>query len=188
MSRWLDGFAGGWMFSGTFRVQSGDLLDLGNVRVVGMTIDEVEDLFQNRMVAPDIVYSWPQDIIDETIKAFSTSATSITGYGALGPPSGRYFAPASNPSCFETISTDRGDCGVRSLIVTGPLRFQMDWSFRKSVPLGGKRVFELSVDVFNPFNFVQWSGDIGLSTTLANWQPGLPTSSRRIQIGSRFTF
>jgi hypothetical protein len=140
------------------------------------------------MVAPDIVYSWPQDIIDETIKAFSTSPTSPTGYGSLGPPSGRYFAPASHPGCFETISTDRGDCGVRSLLVRGPMRFQMDWSFRKNIPLGGKRVFELSVDIFNPTNFVQWGGDVGLSTTLANWQPGLPGSSRRMQIGTRFTF
>jgi hypothetical protein len=188
MNPWLDGFAGGWMFTGTFRIQSGDLQDLGNIRVVGMTHDEVRELFQNRFVSPDVVYSWPQDIIDETIKAFSTSATSPTGYGALGPPSGRYFAPASNPGCFETISTDRGDCGVRTLVVRGPHRFQMDWSFRKNIPFGGRRVFELSVDIFNPTNFVQWSGDLGLSTTLANWQPGLPGSQRRIQIGTRFSF
>ena len=188
MNSWLDGLAGGWMFSGTFRIQSGDLQDMGNIRVVGMSEDEVNDLFENRMVAPDIVYSWPQDIIDETIKAFSTSATSPTGYGALGPPSGRYFAPASHPGCYETISTDRGDCGVRNLIVRGPMRFQMDWSFRKRINTGGKTNFELSVDIFNPTNFVQWSGDIGLSTTLANWQPGLPGSRRTIQIGSRFNF
>jgi hypothetical protein len=188
MNAWLDGFAGGWMFSGTFRIQSGNLQDLGNIRVVGMTHDEVRDLFNHRQVSPDIAYTWPQDIIDETIKAFSTSATSATGYGALGPPSGRYFAPASNPGCFETISTDRGDCGVRSLIVRGPMRFQMDWSFRKNIPFGGRRVFELSVDIFNPFNFVQWGGDLGLSTTLANWQPGLPGSRRTMQIGTRFTF
>ena len=36
--------------------------------------------------ATKIVYTLPQDIIDNTIKAFSTSATSATGYGALGPP------------------------------------------------------------------------------------------------------
>jgi hypothetical protein len=184
----LDYLAGGWMFSGTFRIQSGNHIDLGNVRVVGMTEKEIHDLFKNRQVAPDIVYSWPQDIIDETIKAFSTNPTSPTGYGALGPPTGRYFAPASYPGCFETISSDRGDCGIRQLLVRGPMLFNMDWSFRKSIPLGGKRVFELSVDVFNPFNYVQWSGDVGLSTTLANWQPGLPGSSRRIQIGSRFSF
>jgi hypothetical protein len=188
MNAWLDGVAGGWMFSGTFRIQSGNLQDLGNVRVVGMTHDEVRDLFKHRQVSPDVAYTWPQDIIDETIKAFSTNPTSPTGYGALGPPSGRYFAPASQPGCFETISADRGDCGVRQLIVRGPMRFQMDWSFRKNIPFGGRRVFELSVDIFNPINFVQWAGDTGLSATLANWQPGLPGSRRTMQIGTRFTF
>ena len=32
----------------------------------------------------DVVYFWPEDVINETIKAFSTSATSPTGYGGLG--------------------------------------------------------------------------------------------------------
>ena len=37
MNPWLDGLAGGWMFSGTARIQSGDMQDMGNIRVVGMT-------------------------------------------------------------------------------------------------------------------------------------------------------
>jgi hypothetical protein len=88
----------------------------------------------------------------------------------------------------SATSADRGDCGVRQLIVRGPMRFQMDWSFRKNIPFGGRRMFELSVDIFNPINFVQWGGDLGLSATLANWQPGLPGSRRTIQIGTRFSF
>ena len=36
--------------------------------------------------ANGIIYSLPQDIIDNTIRAFSVSATSTTGYGSLGPP------------------------------------------------------------------------------------------------------
>ena len=67
-----------------------------------------------RKVSDTIVYSWPQDIIDETIKAYSTSATTATGYGALGAADGRYFAPANGPDCIETITNDYGDCGVRS--------------------------------------------------------------------------
>ncbi len=59
---------------------------------------------------------------------------------------------------------------------------------RKNIPFGGRRLFEISVDIFNPFNFVQWAGDLGLSTTLANWQPGLPTSRRTMPIGTRFSF
>jgi hypothetical protein len=187
LNPWLNGFLGGWMYSGTFRIQSGDLEDLGNIRVVGMSDDEVRELFRLRKVNAGLAYSWPQEIIDETMKAFNTSATSPTGYAGEAP-SGKYFAPASHPGCFETISSDRGDCGVRNFLLRGPMRFQMDWSVRKSVPMGGRRVFELSVDVFNPLNFTQWGSEIGLSEDLDDWEVGLPGSSRRIQIGTRFTF
>jgi carboxypeptidase family protein len=198
-NRWVDGFLGGWIWSGTTRVQSGDLIDLGNVRVVGMSIKEAQEAFHLRKLsivgaqgttpAQVTVYAWPQDIIDNTIKAYSTSSTSPTGYSTtLGPPSGRYFAPAANPTCFETINSGYGDCGVRSLIVTGPPEFQMDWSLRKNVQLGGRRMFQVSVDVFNVLNFVQWSADVGLSNDIADYRSGIPGSRRTIQIGSRFTW
>ena len=50
----------------------------------------------------------------------------------------------------------------------------MDFSLRKNIPFGGKRVFELSIDIFNPFNFVQWSGDTGGSGTLGTTLDALP--------------
>ena len=57
-----------------------------------------------------LLFILPQDIIDNTIKAFSTSATSATGYGSAGPPSGRYFAPANGPDCLQVV---QGDCAPR---------------------------------------------------------------------------
>src|SRR5947208_10408475 len=44
-------------------------------------------LFRSKDDANRIVYILPQDVIDNTFKAYSTSATSPTGYGSLGPPS-----------------------------------------------------------------------------------------------------
>jgi hypothetical protein len=63
----------------------GRLLDFGNVRLIGMTPDELRN-----------AYMLPQDIIDNTIKAYSVNAT---GYGS-GAPTGRYFAPGR--SCGST--------------------------------------------------------------------------------------
>ena len=44
----------------------------------------------------------PKDVVDNTIKAYSTSAGQVTGgaftYYATGAPTGRYFAPASRPA------------------------------------------------------------------------------------------
>ena len=54
--------------------------------------------------ASKIVWMLPQDVIDETIKAYSVSATSATGYGTAGAPSGRYFGPANGPDCIEVAN------------------------------------------------------------------------------------
>jgi hypothetical protein len=187
MSTWLNHLVGDWQLSGTTRIQSGRLFDLGNVRVVGMTHDDVQDMFKIRKENDTIVYAWPQDVIDETIKAYSVSATSPTGYSALGPPSGRYFAPANGPDCIERISNNYGDCGVRSLVVTGPLILNWDMSLRKRVRITSRVTYEFSLDIFNVLNRVNWLPAVGIgSTTLANWQAGLPTSDRTMQLGTRF--
>src|SRR6185503_2110475 len=101
-----------------------------------------------------IVTMLPQDIIDNTIKAFSTSATSADGYGGLGAPSGRYIAPASGPNCVAAFA---GDCGVpRNVYVTGPMFTRFDMSLKKRVPLGGKVSFDVEVDVLNTFNAINF--------------------------------
>ena len=186
---WMDRLIGGWQVSGTTRIQSGRLFDLGNVRVIGMNEDEVQDLFKLRFESDTIIYGWPQSLIDETIKAFSTSATSPTGYGALGPPSGKYFAPANGPDCIESISGTYGDCGVQSLVVTGPIVANVDLSVRKRVKIAGRVQYEFSLDIFNLFNRVTFLPALGVGDTdLEDWQADLPGSSRRMQIGTRFTW
>jgi hypothetical protein len=185
----VDRLLGGWQVSGTTRLQSGRLFDLGNVRVVGMSQEEVQRLFKLRFESGTVVYAWPQAIVDETIKAYNTNPTSPTGYGALGPPSGKYFAPANGPDCIETISNNFGTCGVRSLILTGPPVLNFDFSLRKRVKIARSVTYEFSVDVFNLFNRVTWVPTVGVGqTTLANWQAGLPGSARTMQIGTRFTW
>ena len=83
-------------------LQSGRLIDLGNVRVIGMSADDVQGMFKLRFDdAGKKVWMLPQDVIDNTIRAFSVSATSASGYGTGGAPTGRYFAPANGPDCIE---------------------------------------------------------------------------------------
>ena len=83
------------------RIQSGRLVDLGNVRLVGMTADDVQKMFKLRFDdAGKKVWMLPQDVIDNTIRAFSVSPTSASGY-AGDAPTGRYFMPANGPDCIE---------------------------------------------------------------------------------------
>jgi len=184
-NRWVDGFLGGWQVSGTARVQTSALIDLGNVRVIGMSEDDVRDLFRFRRVGPDEMYMWPQDIIDNTIRAYSRN---INGY-TLGEPTGRYFAPANGPDCIETIAAGYGQCGVRSLVITGPIFRTMDLAFSKEIRISGKKNVQIRVDLLNAFDAVNFTAEDGVgSTTLAGWQISGANSGRVMQIVTRFNF
>jgi hypothetical protein len=138
----------------------------------------------------------PQDVIDNTIRAFSVSATSATGYGSGGAPTGRYFAPANGPDCIEIDNgADFGDCGVRSLVVTGPMFQQHDISIAKRVKVVGRTNFEFRLEMLNAFNnanFVPVSGIVNNSgATLNNYEvTGLTgtNTARVIQLVSRFNW
>ena len=110
VNAFMERVVGGWSFAGTARAQSGQAVDFGNVRLVGMTVDELRDmygLYEYPQVFTENAgmrfYRLPQDVIENTIRANAVSATSATGYGPQGPPTGRYIAPANGPDCIETI-------------------------------------------------------------------------------------
>ena len=163
---WLDGAIGGWSLNLTGRVQSGTVLNFGNVRVVGMSLEELRDAFEIR-IDPEtrIVYTLPQDIIDNTIRAFSTSATSATGYGAQGPPTGRHLAPANGPECIQQV---RGDCAPTDVFVQGPVFTRFDLNLRKRFPFAGTRSFDLAVDIMNLFDAINFNpvAQVGTGATI----------------------
>jgi hypothetical protein len=162
---------GGWQFGVASIVRSGELVDLGNVRLVGMTTRDVEKMFQLRFDnVGGHVYLLPQDVIDNTIAAFNTSPTSPTGY-AGAPPTGRYFAPANGPDCIEVDSAARyGDCASRTLVVTGPMFRQTDVRFSKRTKVIGHTDFEFGLNILNVFNQPNFLpvGHVGTATSIAS--------------------
>jgi hypothetical protein len=157
---WLDRLIGGWSIDGIARLQSGRLIDFGNVRLVGMTEADVRDIFKLRFDhANRDIYMLPQDVIDNTVRAFSVDATSATGYSALGAPEGRYFAPANGPDCIE-IAPGYGDCGINTLIVRGPRLVRFDLSTTKRVRVKGRVNAEFRAEFLNAFNH-PWFGPVG---------------------------
>src|SRR5437764_1498354 len=147
----MDRIVGGWQIIGVGRIQTGELLDLGNVRIVGMTVDELRDSLALRVGANGQLFYLPQDIIDNTVRAFQVSATSANGYSALGAPTGRYLAPANGPDCLET-SPGFGDCGIRSLVVNAPRLVRFDLSLVKRVRVHNNIAFEFRAEMLNAFN------------------------------------
>jgi hypothetical protein len=152
----LDRLIGGWEFHGTARIQSGNYLNFGNVRLVGMTEKELRKAARLRFDdAAGVAYYLPQDIIDNTRRAFSVSATSDTGYGDLGPPTGRYIAPANSANCIQALS---GDCAPQALIVNGPMFARFDMSAVKRVKINERINFELRGEILNAFNHINFFG------------------------------
>jgi hypothetical protein len=162
---WLDKIAGAWSINMTGRVTSGAVLDFGNVRLVGMTREDLQRSFEYRtskVVNPDgstttRVYNLPQDIIDNTVKAFSTN---VTGY-TVGAPTGRYFAPASGPDCIQAL---RGDCAPKDIFVVAPIFSRFDLGMRKRIPMGETKHFLIEADVLNLFDAINFN-PVGLPAT-----------------------
>lgn len=188
----LDRVIGGWQIHGNARVQSGVWVDFGNVRMVGFDEKELRDMFKLRINETQRVFMLPQAVIDESVKAFSVSATSATGYGAQGAPSGKYFAPAMGPDCLEEIAAGYGQCGTRTLTVRGPMFKEVDISVMKVLPIVKRIQAEFRIEMLNAFNTVNYVpvGGVG-STTAAGFEVNGLTgtnTARVVQVVSRITW
>ena len=186
----LDRIIGGWSYQGLARFQSGRPVDLGNVRLSGMTADDVQDAFKLRMVTDPqnkyrtLLYMLPQDIIDNTVKAFSVNAA---GY-ANGAPSGRYFAPANSPGCIESVN-GFGDCGIRSLIVTGPKVVRFDMNLIKRINITERVVIEGQAQLFNVFNNTNFNPVSYLGSVPDSYQTTSAVDQQRtMQLAFRISF
>ena len=151
MNGFLDAIVGGWSVDGVGRVQTGETLDFGNVRLVGMTQKDLQKEIKVQQGPGGQLFILPADILDNTVKAFAVSATSASGYGSRGAPTGRYFAPANGPDCIES-APGYGDCGLRSVTVNGPRLVRFDIGISKKFDLPGRFVFEFRGEMLNAFN------------------------------------
>src|SRR6185295_5042798 len=115
------------------------------------SVDEFRKSIDLRVASNGQLFLLPDEIIQNTVRAFSVSATSANGYGALGAPTGRYLAPANGPDCIET-SPGYGDCGIRSLVANAPRLVRFDLSMVKRVKIHNDVNFEFSAEMLNAFN------------------------------------
>jgi len=147
----LDAIVGGWSLDGVGRVQSGEVMDFGNIRLVGMSKGDLQKEIKVQNGPGGQIFILPADIIDNTVKAFSVSATTASGYGSLGAPTGRYFAPANGPDCIDSAPA-YGDCGLRSVTVNGPKLVRFDLGIAKTFDLPGRFTFQFRGEMLNAFN------------------------------------
>ena len=172
-SKLVDALIGGWEFHGLGRFQSGPKFNIGGFALNGMTADDVQDMFKfyRRADANGVerVYMFPEEVISNSIIAFGqTSATSLTGYsGAL--PTGRYFSRRSNLDCVAFIA---GDCNQPEVaLISAPWYGKTDFAFVKKFRVGGNRLIEARMDLYNVFNNINFT-PIGVQTgsAVSSWE------------------
>jgi hypothetical protein len=157
----VDRIVGGWQFQGAARIQSGNLLDLGNVVLVGMTDQEFADSvgvwFDD---AKRIAYYLPKDFLDESYKAYQYDAGGFTS----GAPAGRYAAPAGSGSGGNCIQLVPGDCAPRHHYFRGPMFMKFDLSLVKQIRFTERSNFEIRAEFLNAFNNINFYGSSSFDT------------------------
>ena len=157
---WVNGLVGGWGFNGNIRVQSGSPFSLGNVQLVGITADELQDamgIYRNQNDADGVnrgnVFWLPEDIRLNTFRAnnvaFSASGATFT----QGTPTGRFIAPAGFGNCQQTFI---GSCGFQNLVLKGPAFFRSDLSIVKRIQFTETTNLELRGEFLNAFNNINF--------------------------------
>jgi Carboxypeptidase regulatory-like domain len=176
----LNGVLGGWSFNGVGRIQA-RVVNFGNVRLIGMSKKDLQkmygfDIRNDPATGLKTVYMLPQDVVDNTRRAFSTSSSTLTGYSSsLGVPEGRYIAPANSATCIQVRA---GDCAPRETIIRAPWFTRFDIGIGKQFPIHGRTNFELKFDLLNAFNNINFdpvanpgSGATIFQTTTAYTDP-----------------
>ena len=145
-TNWL---LGGWGINGTFRVQSGSPINFGTVELVNMNRGDLQKMIEIHK-NPDTVTWLPDDVIINTIRAFSISPTSSTGYAGTPPDLTKPFiAPAGFGNCQARFN---GECGITNLVVYGPRFTRIDASLVKKVNFSESKNLEFRVEALNVIN------------------------------------
>ena len=176
MNAWLDGFLGGWAFNGVGRIQA-VMVNMGNVRLVGMTKDELQSLYKHTLKPNtqgiETVFMLPEDITTNTRRAFSVSASSLNGYNpTIGTPEGKYFAPANglNPDGTVCVQRKAGDCAPQTLLIRAPWFTIFDIGIGKRFAVGGNKSVEVRVDVLNVFDNINFNNAANPGTSQTQFQ------------------
>lgn len=149
--KWLGGgvnkigdlLIGGWEFHGAARLQSGSPFSLGAANLVGMTREDLQKQVKVRKEPNLLAFYLPQDIIDNTRRA----------YGSLtGSPTGKYIEPVNynNPVAFG------GQRGISNIVLYGPAFQRWDLSVIKKFKITETANFEFRAEFLNAFNNINF--------------------------------
>jgi hypothetical protein len=143
---------GGWEVHGTARVQSGSPISLGNVQLVNMTKEELQDAIDIRR-GTNVVTWLPDDIIANTQAAFNTTLTGFSAQFGAPQAGARYIAPANSNGCIQGFG---GQCGFSNLVLWGPKFARVDMSIVKKFRFTETKNIEFRTELLNAFNNINF--------------------------------
>lgn len=150
--RLMNALVGGFSILPVISWQSGSPIQIGNVQLVGMTVQELQKAVKVRKNASTVTWL-PDDIIENSIRAFNTNVQGPDGYATTGtfngPPSGRYLAPSGFGNCQAAIG---GTCGFNNLVIYGPIFFKLDVGINKKFAIAERFNVELRANMLDALN------------------------------------
>jgi hypothetical protein len=166
MNAVLNTILGDWQFSGAGLLKQ-DRYRMVGVKPEGMSIEDVQKEFKIRIeknaAGNTVVFSFPEDIRQNTWAAFSVDPTTSTGYSAArGVPTGRYLRPSSDANC---IAIYRFDCNTPDINLNGPLFSRWDMRLKKRFNITGRVNFELMAEVLNVFDNINFNHSVAFAPT-----------------------
>ncbi len=186
----LNSVIGGWSITGVGRVQA-RAVNFGGVRLVGMTHDELQQMFNyhfktNATSGLREVWMLPDDVVLNTRRAYSVTTTTADGYSSsLGPPQGKYIAPANSGSCIQIRA---GDCAPRNMLIRAPWFVRFDVGATKRFKLRGDTMnIEVRLDFLNLFDNVNFNPTYspGSGATIFQVTSGYTDASNTYDPGGR---
>ncbi len=168
----VNGFLGGWGINGTTRLQSGAAIRFGNVQLVGLTPKDLQKLINIRKLPAKQVFWLPDDIAQNTIRAFNVTPTGFSS--AFGAPTGRYIAPANFNGCVQAYA---GQCGFANLVLHGPRFLRQDMSLVKKIRFTEKTNLELRAEALNIINNQNFKVGTYSTDAVSVGSTGVPTFS-----------
>jgi hypothetical protein len=180
MNTWVNGLIGNWNVAMTGRVENGRLIDIGDVVLNGLTINDLQKEFKYYRNSDGFWYDLPQALIQNTARAFSTDATTLSGYTTCtangsnafncgGPDTSQPFiGPSSSASCTRIYA---GDCSTRDQFIVAPIFTRFDFTAKKRFPFAKHGSFDVEIDILNVFNAIDFNSNGTVSgTSQGNYQ------------------
>jgi hypothetical protein len=165
-NRWVNALVGGFSILPVISWQSGSPIQIGNAQLVGMTVKELQKEVRVRKNANSVTWL-PDDIIENSIRAFNTNVQVAGGYATTGTftgaPTGRFIAPAGYNNCLANIP---GTCGFNNVVIYGPTFFKLDVGINKRFEIRERFNIELRANMLDALNHPNFKvGGFAANTT-----------------------